>query len=211
MEALWERLRALFLVPAAARPAAAAPAPPSVGLLCRPGDALGTGAALALSLARAARLGPPVLCLWRAEPARPAWTAPVAPEARRGVAATSAHGLDVEGGGRLVRVTLPQDSRDAAVAAHRAAVVAAGPVVHAIAGARDEAVDGLLAVQDGLVLVAHGGDDPVAELAQASLAALGPPVCSCHPVRGPARTLAAAGIRTAAMRAQLGLALEPAR
>jgi hypothetical protein len=210
MEALWERLRALFLVPAT-RPAAAVPAPPSVGLLCRPGDALATGAALALSLARVAGLGPPLLCLWRAEPARPAWTAPVGPEARRVVAATSAHGLDAEGGGRLVRLSLPEDSRDAAVAAHRAAVVAPGPVVHALAGARDEAVDGLLAVQDGLVLVAPAGDDPVAELAQASLAALGPPVCSCRPVRGPARALAAAGVRTAGMRAQLGLALEPAR
>jgi hypothetical protein len=207
MEALWERLRALFVLPAGARPVAA-PAAPSVGLLCRPGDALGTGAALALSLARAAGLAPAVLCLWRAAAGRPAWSAPAGRETRRLAAAMSAHGLEASAAGRLVRITLPEESREAAVAAHRAAVVAAGPVVHALAGPRDESVDGLLAVQDGLVLATHGEDDPLADLAQASLASLGPPVCSCRPVGGPPRFLAAAGIPTGGLRSQLGLALE---
>jgi hypothetical protein len=207
MEALWERLRSLFLLPAGSPAVSAAPAAPSVGLVCRSEDALGTGAALALALARAAGLGPALLCLWRAAADRPAWSVPAGPEPRRLMAALSAHGLEAVAAGRLVRLVLPGDSRDAAVAGHRAAVVASGPTVHALAGPRDEAVDGLLAVQDGLVLAASA-EDPVAELAQASLAGLGPPVCSCRPVRGPAVWLAAAGVPTGGLRAQLGLALE---
>ena len=63
------RVRALFLAPA---PASArslhATVAPSVAVLCRPEDALATGGALALALARDARVGRALVGVWREEP-----------------------------------------------------------------------------------------------------------------------------------------------
>jgi len=215
---LLARVRDLFVAPAASAEAAphAAPRPvPSVALLCRPADALATGAALALALARDARARRALVATWRAGPeAANAVRAPAMPEARRLVQALAAHGLEAEASGRLARTVLPEEPEAALAAGARAAAVAAAPTVLALAGPRDEMLDRLIAAQD-LVVVARGpgADGQLTELAVESVAALGVPAVACAPVgHGRGRMFAAAGIaapRTAA--AALAPAVEAAR
>jgi hypothetical protein len=217
---LLARVRDLFVAPAggaaaAARAAAAPPPVPSVALLCRPADALATGGALALALARDARARRALVATWRAGPeAVSAVRAPAVPEARRLVHALAAHGLEAEASGRLARAALPDDPEAALAAGARAAAVATAPTVLALAGPRDDVLDRLIAAQD-LVVVApgHGADEPLAALAIESVAALGVPAVACAPVgRGRGRMLAAAGVAAPrAAAAALAPAVEAAR
>ena len=199
MTELLARVRDLFVAPAAhraARPRTARPIP-SVALLCRPVDALATGGALALGLARDTRARRAVVATWRAGPeAAAAIRAPAAPEARRLVQALEAHGIDAEASGRLARVALPDEPEAALAAGARCAAVAAAPTVLALAGPRDEVLDRLIAAQD-LVVVAQatGSDERLAALAVESVASLGVPTLACPVVgRGRGRMLAATGL-----------------
>jgi len=214
---LLARVRDLFVAPASTAAAArSAPPPvPSVALLCRPADALATGAALALALARDTRARRALVATWRAGPdAANAVRAPAVPEARRLVQALSAHGLEAEASGRLARTVLPEEPEAALAAGARAAAVAAAPTVLGLAGPRDEVLDRLIAAQD-LVVVARaaGGDEQLAALAVESVAALGVPAVACAPLgRGRGRMLATAGLAAPrAAAAALAPAVEAAR
>ena len=212
------RLSALFLAPpprAASAPVARARPVPSVALLCRPEDALPTGGALALALARDARARRALVAVWRGgPPAAEAVRAPAVPEARRLVHALAAHGLEAEATGRLARVLLPDEPEAALAAGARAAAVAAAPTVLALAGPRDAVLDRLIAAQD-LAVVARSRDHDavVAALAVASIAALGVPAVACEPAAGArSRALAAAGVSASrGLAARLAPAVEAVR
>jgi hypothetical protein len=219
MTELLARVRDLFVAPAptgsGTAAARAAPPVPSVALLCRPADALSTGGALALALARDARARRALVGMWRAGPgAATALRAPAVPEARRLVHALAAHGVEAEASGRLARAVLPDEPEAALATGARAAAVAAAPTVLALAGPRDAVLDRLLAAQD-LVVVAQpaGADRTLAALALESVSALGVPVVACVPALGArGRMLAAAGlIAPRAAAAGLAPAVEAAR
>lgn len=219
MTELLARVRDLFVAPAQARRGAAAarvaPPVPSVALLCRPADALATGGALALALARDASLRRALVGTWRAGPeAANALRAPAVPEARRLVQALAAHGVEAEASGRLARAVLPDEPEAALAAGARAAAVATAPTVLALAGPRDAVLDRLIAAQD-LVVVAQpsGADGRLAALALESVGALGVPAVACAPPVGArGRTLAAAGVAASrAAAAALAPAVEAAR
>ena len=217
MSELLARVCALFVSPAprgAARPARAAPVP-SVALLCRPEDALPTGGALALALAREARTRRALVGVWRAGPraAEPV-RAPALAEARRLVHALAAHSLEAEASGRLARLLLPDEPEPALAAGARAAAVAAAPTVLALAGPRDPVLDRLIAAQDLAVVAQRSdGNADMVRLALESLADLGVPVVACEPPAGAcARTLAAAGVcASRAIAGRLAPAVEAAR
>jgi hypothetical protein len=177
---LLARLRGVFVEPSpAAAGRAAAPvaaAPPAAGLLCRPGDALALGSAVALSLRPGARAG--LVAVWRPHggPSSPALRAPPTRHARRLAASLSARGLDASASGRLARVKLPEPPPEAAAAAERALAAAQAPAVLVVAGPRCAALDAVLATLDRLLVAAAPGEDPaLARLAADGLARLGPP------------------------------------
>jgi hypothetical protein len=155
-------------------------------------------AAPALALALARRHGAPcgVACAWRA-----GWGAgarfPAAGKARHLALRLDARGLAAEAAGRLVRVRLPDDPVAAGAAAERAAGAASCPVVVALAGPREPALDQLLAAQDLVVLVHRpdSDDDALARAAEASLAGLRVPIVACQLAgAGPLRALASSGL-----------------
>ncbi|MDQ6751035.1 MAG: hypothetical protein M3Z33_09825 [Actinomycetota bacterium] len=212
MNELLTRLSALFVTPAPqARPVTCSMPAPSVALLCSPADALAAGALLALDLARTHQVGTALLCLWRAgERAVPAWSAPALRGPRRALAALTAHDLEAEAGGRLVRLRLPEEPEAAFAVATRAAAVCAIPAVSALAGPRTPALDQLLIAQD-LVVVAHRPDaDPaLPELACRGLTSLRVPTIACPVAPGArGRAFAAAGIATPAARSVFAPAIE---
>ena len=211
---LLARVRALFVAPAstpaAARPAAAA-AVPSVALLCRPADALATGGALALALARDARARRALVA--SGGPGRRRRTRcarPPCAEARRLVHALAAHGLEAEASGRLARTVLPDEPEAALAAGARAAAVAAAPTVLALAGPRDAVLDRLIAAQDLVVVAQAPGADAASSPRSRSRASprSACPALACTPVgRRAVAMLAAAGVaapRAAAARARPG-------
>jgi hypothetical protein len=186
-----------------------------VALLCRPADALPTGGALALALARDGGARRALVATWRAGPdAANALRAPAVPDARRLVQALAAHGVEAEASGRLARAVLPDEPEAVLATGARAAAVAAAPTVLALAGPRDAVLDRLLAAQD-LVVVARpsGAEGRLAELALASLSALGVPAVVCAPAAGArGRMLAATGVAAPrAVAAALAPAVESAR
>jgi hypothetical protein len=78
------------------------------------------------------------------------------------------------------------------VAARRAAAALEVPLVVVLSGPRGEVVEGLLAEQDLVVIVASEPDGPLARLAVAGCAA---PALSCPPpAAGPVRWLARGGL-----------------
>ena len=100
-----------------------------------------------------------------------------------------ARGLDAAASGRLVLVAVED-----AAAAGRALAAAPGPTVLVVAGARDAAMDAVLRAQDH-VLVADTGEEGVAALAEARLAADGVRTARCAVPTGLARRVPALGTR----------------
>ena len=97
--------------------------------------------------------------------------------------------------GRLAWVSLDPADPHLVVAARRVTLVAA-PAVLAITSPRTAATDAALAEQDLLVVVTADPQGPLARLATAGLS--GVPVVMVPPLtRGPARSLARAGVRPA--------------
>lgn len=156
------------------------PAATQVGVVARPVDAAVAGCAVGLVLARPAA----IVALWGA--AAPKAHAPASLRARRTAARLAARGHTARAAGRLATVALADASEAARVAA------AAGdlPVVCVVAGPRDPHADAVLAACDRVVIV---GDDPVAQLAHESVAALGVPSRALVLPDGPSRALAAGG------------------
>jgi hypothetical protein len=156
--------------PAAARLAVLAPA----------AHALAAGAAVGLALAK----GPVLVASWGADRVR---AAPAQPRARRLASKLGARGHDAAATGRLVVVTLAAPDEAARVSA-----VADVPMVLVVAGPRDDHVDRVLRDHDAAIVV---GDGLLADLATASVQALGVPTASLAlPDAAVARALAASGL-----------------
>ena len=188
---LLARLAALFVEPAA--PAAIPPSPPPAPdltvLLAAGEDLAASAGGVAEGLRRAARArAAVVLSPSRAMPriATPGAAALARRLGARDVAAVAADAL--------CHVELPDVGAPAVV--RRVAAAVDVPLLVALP-ARDEGLDGLLATADRLLLAlpaSTSGD--LAEVALASLAALGPPVMRVAPPAGfIARRLAAAGLK----------------
>jgi hypothetical protein len=174
------------LAPPAVRPGARAAVVGAVG------RAEPVAAALALALrsrerARAAL----VAVLGASSPPHPGAAASAA---RRLAAQLDAHGVEAVPRGRLAWATLPAGEGPAVAAARRAAALGA-PAVLAVTAPRSDTVDGLLAEQDLLVIVAADPDGPLAALAAAGLSGATAATATVAPIpAGPRRALALAGI-----------------
>lgn len=199
MNELLGRLSSVFVEPAPRRvrtmPATAARVAASVALLCPPDEAHALGSALALATARRARAPLGLAALWRPGAAPSSGIgAPSARRARRLVVSLRARDLRAHAAGRVVRVELPEEPLAAAAAFGRASAASDAPWVLVVAGPRAAAVDAVLEEQDVLVLAAEDPEDPIARLAAARLAALGPPVERIRATLPPvSRALALAG------------------
>ncbi|MEA2271447.1 MAG: hypothetical protein QOI98_155 [Solirubrobacteraceae bacterium] len=174
------------------------PAPPSVAVLCDIGTGLACGAAVALALRRGAHCPAALVLHWSASPSREVSPrVPGFPGAHRLVRSLRGRGHRAWGSGRLAFVALPDDPGEAAAAAGRAGGVAgAAPCVLVVAGPRPAAVETLLALQDGVAVVApDGGDGDLAALALAGLADRGLSTCVLDlPVSGVSRAGAVTGL-----------------
>ncbi len=173
--------------------------PPGVAVIASRTDAAVLGAAVGLALL-ARRSGAAIVCVYDGDSERsgPVWGRVPALASARGVAARLAvGGLDARVTGRLAIAPLPVDPSEAASAAMRAMAAADGsPVVLALGGPRDPAFEGLLEVQD-IVLVVTGSDAVPGLVAMAleGLARRGITACACDPPCGLAsRLLAASGL-----------------
>jgi soluble lytic murein transglycosylase-like protein len=185
-----------FLLPAAP---AAPPAPArtetarqpdaAVGVLCPPRDAGALGVAVGAALAREHGARAVLVCVWAAPARRPGPTVPATGAARGLARSLIARGLDAAACGRLVLAAV-EDAADAG----RALAAAPGPTVLVVAGARDERMDAVLRAQDH-VLVADTGEEGVAALAEARLAADGVRTARCAVPSGLARRVPALGLR----------------
>ena len=179
MNELLGRLSAVFVEPASttSRPLRPAGVAPAVALLCRPVDAVALGSAVALAAARRGRSSIGVAALWRPGTSTGfGVAAPPAHRARRLVRSLQARDLRASAAGRLVRVELPADPEAAIAAAARAEATTDAPMVVVVAGPREAAMDRLLAEHDLLLVAAREQSRPLVELAEASLARLGPRV-----------------------------------
>jgi hypothetical protein len=169
----------------------------TVAVLCRPDEAVVAGSAAALALAGRCRAPHALVAVWSGGHGAPV-RAPATSGARRLAATLASRGHDATATGRLTLLQLAGSLGEAAPEAVRA--LAAAPEIPAavvLAGARDEAADGLLRAQDGVIvaLPAEAGE-AVADLALAGLAPLGVPAraLTLPPTPAPARALAASGI-----------------
>jgi hypothetical protein len=198
---------------AAGESLAAPTAPVCAAVLCAATDARALGIAAAALLARRHRAPCALVCVWTAEcapAADPSSRPPAARAARRLAAALGAHRLDALACGRAAVVTLPVDPAGAVAAAGRAAAVAgAAPAVLVLGGPRLEALDGLLADCDRVIVAGRAGDEDVAPLAVAGLGPLADRTAAATVTLGPVgRALAASGL---GVPAALRRALEEAR
>lgn len=197
MNDLLARLRSVYVEPrreaSPNRMRTLAPAP-CAAVLGAGREAAAGAATLALSLARTGSWPCALVALWRAGDG-PACRLPARAPARRLRAGLRALDIEAHASGRLVVVVLPQDAAEAAATAERATAIVRGPVALALSGPRDGFVDGLLRLQDVVVLLARPGDDPaVADLAEASLRGLAAPIMTCEAAVGSSgRALALAG------------------
>jgi hypothetical protein len=184
---LLARAGGLFLQPEAPSVPLTAAAPPrpasTAAVLAATSDLAAAAGGVAARLRAGAKARTAVVC----RPGAPSIPRPATPSATRLARRLAARDLEAVAAGTLVRVALPPDPADAVRAAWRLIAAVEVPVVLALPG-RLDGFDVLLAQLDELHLAAPAAaDDALAELALASLAALGPPVHRLHP---PATALA---------------------
>jgi hypothetical protein len=152
-------------------------------------------AAAALGCALRAAHGFPVAVVATWTPGAPQRTpgprGPAAPAAARVAARLAARGLRAAAHGRLAWLALDDHVLAASVAARRAAAVLDVPFVVALAGARCDIVEALLAEQD-LVLVVTA--EPDGALARLAVAACPRPASACPPLAAARRALALSGL-----------------
>jgi hypothetical protein len=119
-------------------------------------------------------------------------SAPATPAAGRLAARLNARNLPASARGRLAWARLPIAPDDAVLSARRVGAALEVPLVVALAGPRDDAIEALLAEQELIVVVTPEPDGALARLAIASLE---PPAVASSPLpSGPARLLALAGL-----------------
>jgi hypothetical protein len=185
-----ERAAAFFLAPAGTRaPACAGAIPPAarVAVLGAPHDVAPLAAAVALDSAPGG-----LVALWRGDRTPTAGLATRA--AVRLATRLTVRELPTIARGRLAWLVLPDGPGAAQAAVRRASALVAGPLVTALAGARPPELEPLIAEHD-LAVVAADPATPLARAALAALAARGVQAAAIPPLRrGPARTLALAGI-----------------
>ena len=170
--------------------AADAVAVASAAVLGRPGEVEPVAAALALALRRETRSKAATVVVVGAMPGEEASGGAAA---RRLAARLEAHGLEARVRGRLAWARLDPEDPQFVVAVRRATLVAA-PAVLAITAPRTAAIDQALAEQDLLVIVTADPEGPLARLVAAGLGET--PLTTLRPLgRGPARSLARAGVR----------------
>ncbi len=167
--------------------AAVEPSHESVAVLCAPRHAATLGAAVGAGLAREHAARAVLVCAWGGAARRPGPALPPTGPARRLARSLGARGHAATTSGRLVFVAV----QDAATA-RRALAAAPGPSVLVVAGPRDAPMDAVLRAQDR-VLVADVGDEGIAALAEARLAADGVSAARCVVPSGLAGRLAAVG------------------
>ena len=169
----------------------------TVAVVCPARDTALAGAALGLALAEWAGEKCAVVLEWSGGEERPFVARPAVRAARR-VAATLADAeLEPVCCGRLVRLALPRDERDAVrVAEHAIAVACATAVVLVAGGPRGAAMEALLAERALIVLaVRPDHDETLLALATAELGELGRPVTTAELPPSPvAAALARAGV-----------------
>jgi hypothetical protein len=166
----------------------------SAAVLGRPGEVEPIAAALALALRRETRAKAAAVALVGSEPPV-VEGASAAPAARRLAARLEAHGHEPQVRGRLVWVELEAADGQFAVAARRVTLVGA-PAVLAVSAARTAAVDAALNAPALQILDTTDPEGALAQLAVSGIA--GVPILPARPLRrGPARSLARAGLRAA--------------
>jgi len=188
-----------YLAPAAPRPRTATPAPLRAAVLGSAADASPTGALLANALRAAVGAPAAAVAVWAPAGLRPGGFAGAPPRrgpatfaARRLAARLTARGPAAVSRGRLAWLRLDDHPVAAAVAARRAAAALELPLVVVLAGPRCDVVEGLLAEQDLVIVVAREPDGPLARLAVGSCAAAALPEAPCP--SGPQRWAALAGL-----------------
>jgi len=165
---------------------------PRAAVLGPVAGAVPAAAALALSLRASHGGAAAVVATWTPERGgAPSPRGPAAPAAARTAARLTARGLRCTAHGRLAWLPLDDHVVAAAVGARRAAAALDVPLVLALAGPRCDVVEGLLAEQDLVLVVAADPDGPMARLAAAN--------CPCAataalPPCGVRRALALAGL-----------------
>ena len=208
-------LQTLHPVPRTARVshAGATQMPLRAAVLGGPKDAPPVAGALACALRAAARTSAAAVAVWApasgsgvsshhgphaaaAPPpsslGMPPRRGPATLAASRLAARLSARGLAAAGRGRLAWVALEDHPVAAAVAARRVAGALEVPFVTVLAGPRCEAVEGLLAEQDLVLVVAEAPEGPLARLAVETCTAA---ALACAPCgAGVARWLALEGL-----------------
>jgi len=206
---LLARARAVFLAPPSITvvpPRRAAVAPPDlVAVLAAPRDLAAVAGGVAGGLRRRHRARAALVC---APGVAAATGGPATRAARTLCSRLAARELVASAAGPLCRVVLPDSPEEAVRDAWRAIAAAAGyPAVVALP-AREAAHDALLVHADLLLLAAGADADATyAELALASLAALGPPAGLTRPPAGVlSRRLAALGLTTVTFEAEGALA-----
>jgi hypothetical protein len=177
-------------------PALSMPTPPyrfapRAAVLGPAAGAVPAAAALASSLRATHGGAAAVVATWTPEHGAPSPRGPAAPAAARTAARLTARGLQSTAHGRLAWLPLDDHVVAAAVGARRTAAALDVPLVLALAGPRCDIVEGLLAEQDLVLVVAAEPDGPMARLAVAS--------CPCAataalPPCGVRRALALAGL-----------------
>jgi hypothetical protein len=203
MSGVLSRLGSVFVAPVAAAASAEAAverarasslsqaAPLRVAVLCRAQDAAAVGGAVGLAAARARGVSHAVVCVWGSLGGG-SLSSPAVPAAVRLGERLGARGHVARATGRLVVVV----GGDAGEVRRIPAAAGAAPVVLVCAGARDAAVDAVLAEQDLVVVAAADGSGALVDAALDGLAVLGVPARALAlPAGGaPARAFAAAGI-----------------
>ena len=209
MSGLLGRVGAFFLEAAetpARSPEPPAPAPDAAprpaAVLGAPGSVVPVAAACAGELRARAKAAAALICIWRPADAPAPALAPAArspagattPGARRLAARLESRALGATACGRLAWLALDADPAAAAGQFRRCRAVAGAPLVLAVAGARPEQFEPLLADVELCVLVLPDGIDPaLRELAVATLPAGGRAVVAPLPP-GPPRWAAMAGL-----------------
>ena len=184
--------RAVYAAPVApARVRAATRMPLRAAVLGTVAEAVPVGALLANALRSAAGASSAALAVWAPE-GFAARGGSATLSASRLAARLNARRLPAAARGRLAWMALDEHPVAAAVAARRAAGALDVPLVVVLCGPRCEVVEGLLAEQDLVVVVAADPDGPLARLAVASCATAA--LACAPPGPGPARWLARSGL-----------------